>query len=358
MAFNAFEDAKACLSRARKHLKSAPWYLCSAWLLDAGCSHALGQNEAAWRHFQKGLAIAGKKQFDRLVLKEAGRLIHFMAWFKPESIFSSYLKALGAHPRQGPPGQGLQIRMLGRFQVHVEGRKVKHDQWPGSKALLLFQYLALHQSRGFIPKDVLVEMLWPEQNPDKTGKRFNTAMSRLRKLLEPDLPPRAPSAYIQRKNDHYRLSLGSGGDLDITKFRAMAEKALGMDKEVSREAFAAAREAEQLYTGPLLKDGPYQDWCIRLQDETKNLYCRLCRMLTVLCKQNEDLAAGIMYAQKFLKTDPFDESIYRELISFFLADGQYGLAHKTFMDCRKRMQEMDCPLSPQTLDLMKNIPST
>ncbi|MCG8553439.1 MAG: hypothetical protein MI799_23790 [Desulfobacterales bacterium] len=357
MACNAFEDAGACLSRARKHLKSAPWYLCSAWLLDAGCSHALGQNEKAWRHFQKGLAIAGNKQFDRLVLKEAGRLIQVMAEFKPESIFSSYLKALGAHPRRAPARQGLQIRMLGRFQVSVAGRKIEHSQWPGAKALILFQYLAVHQSRGFIPKDVLVEMLWPDQDPDKTGKRFNTAMSRLRKLLEPDLPPRAPSAYIQRKNDHYKLSLGPGGDLDITKFRTMAEKALDIEKGLSRDAFAAAREAEQLYTGPFLKDGPYQDWCIRLQDETKNLYCRLCRMLTVLCKRNKDSAAGIMYAQNFIKTDPFDESIYRELICFFLADGQYGLAHKTFTDCRKRMQEMDCPLSPQTLDLMKNIPS-
>ncbi|WP_321413436.1 BTAD domain-containing putative transcriptional regulator [uncultured Desulfobacter sp.] len=354
MACNAFEDAGACLARARKHLKSTPWYLCSAWLLDAGCCHALGQNEAAWRHFQKGLAIARKKQFDRVVLKETGKLIQVMAEFKPESIFSSYLKALGAY--QPPVRQGLQIRMLGQFQVSVDGRKIEHDQWPGSKALILFQYMAVHHSRGFIPKDVLLEMLWPDQDPNKTGKRFNTAMSRLRKLLEPDLPPRAPSAYIQRKNDHYRLSLGPGGSLDIKKFRTMAEKALKMEKGMSRDAFAVAREAERLYTGPFLKDESYQDWCIRLQDETKNLYCRLCRMLTDLCKKAKEMEPGIMYAQKFLKTDPFDESMYRELICFFLADGQYGLAQKTFTECRKRMQEMDCSLSPQTLDLMKNIP--
>ncbi|WP_020587540.1 BTAD domain-containing putative transcriptional regulator [Desulfobacter curvatus] len=357
MAFNAFEDARACLSQARKHLKPAPWYLCSAWLLDAGCCHSLGQNEAAWRHFQKGLAIARKKQFDRLVLTEAGKLVQFMAEFMPGSIFSSYLKALGARPEPVPSRQGLQVWMLGRFRVSVEGREIEHSQWPGSKALILFQYLAVHQSRGFIPKDVLVEMLWPDQNPDKTGKRFNTAMSRLRKILEPDLPPRAPSSYIQRKNDHYALSLGSGGRLDLIKFRTMAEKALRMEKSSSRDAFAIAREAERLYTGPFLKNGPYQDWCIRLQDETKNIYCRLCRMLTVLCREAKDMDSGIIYAQNFIKAGPFDESMHRELICFFLAGGQYGLAHKTFIACRERMKEMDCPLSPQTLDLMKNIPS-
>lgn len=356
MACNAFEDARPCLVRARKHLKQAPWYLCSAWLLDAGCCHALGQNQAAWRHFQKGLAIARKKQFDRLVLTETGELIQLMAEFRPGTIFSSYLNALSAQPHAALSGQGLHIRMLGRFRVSVDGREIEHSQWPGSKALILFQYLAVHQSRGFISKDVLVEMLWPDQDPDKTGKRFNTAMSRLRKLLEPYLPPRSPSAYIQRKNDHYALSLGTDGSLDIENFRTMAEKALRIEKSKPRDAFVIAREAEQLYTGPFLKDGPYQDWCIRLQDETKNLYCRLCRVLTMLCKKVKDMESGIMYAQNFLNADPFDESMYRELICFFLADGQYGLANKTFLACRKRMKEMDYPLSPQTLDLMKTIP--
>ena len=355
-ACNAFEDASKLLSRARKHLKPMPWHLCSAWLLDAWCCHALGKKKAAWRHFQKGLAIARKKQFDRLVQAEAGGLIQIMAEFRPGTIFSSYIDALGTRPEPAPSRQGLQIRMLCRFRVFVEGREIKYGQWPGAKPLILFQYLAVHQSRGFIPKDVLVEMLWPDQNPDKTGKRFNTAMSQLRKLLEPDLPPRSPSAYIQRKNDHYALSLGPGGSLDLTKFRTMAEKALGMEKITSGAAFDLGRKAERLYTGPFLGDGPYEDWCVRLRDETKNLYCRLCRMLTVLSREIKDTDSGIMYAQNFLKADPFDESMYRQLISFFLTGGQYGLANKAFLDCRKRMKEMDCPLSPQTLDLMKNVP--
>lgn len=355
-ACNAFEDAGACLSRARKHLKPAPWHLCSAWLLGARCCYALGQKEAAWRHFQKGLAIARKKQFDRLVPAEAGGLVQVMARSRPGTIFSSYLKALGSRPEPAPARQGLQIRVLGRFRVSVEGREIEHDQWPGAKPFILFQYLAVHQSRGFIPKDVLVEMLWPDQNPDKTGKRFNTAMSQLRKLLEPDLAPRSPSAYIQRKNDHYTLSLGPGGSLDLAEFRTMAGKALGMEKIRPMAAFDLGGKAEQLYTGPFLKDGPYQDWCIRLRDDTRNLYCRLCRMLTVLCREMKDTDSGIIYAQNFLKADPFDESMYRQLICFFLSGGQYGLANKAFLECRKRMEEMDCPLSPQTLDLMKNIP--
>ncbi len=354
MAKNAFEGARTSLSRARKHLKSTPWHLCSAWLLDARCCHALGQSEAAFRHFKKGVAIARKKQFDRLVLADAGELVPLGAQALSGTIFSAYLETLGRS--SVPARQGLEIRVLGRFRVLVNGREIAHDQWPGAKPLTLFQYLALHQSRGFIPKDVLVEMLWPDQDPDKTGKRFNTAMSQLRRRLEPDLPPRSASAYIQRKNDHYKLFLGPGGRLDLAEFRTLAEKALKMEKITPGAALDLGRQAERLYTGPLLEDGSYQDWIIRLREDTKDLYCRLCRMLTRLCRDLDDPDSGVIYAQNFLKADPFDESMYRKLITFFLDGGKYGLAGKVFMTCREKMKEMDCPVSRQTRDLMKNIP--
>ena len=356
MAGNAFEDACACLARARRHLKPIPWHLCSAWLLDARCCHALGQKEAAWSRFQKGLAIARKKQFDRLVPADAGSLVQVMAQFRPGTIFSSYLETLGAAPVPVRALQGLDVRVLGRFRVFVNGREIAHGQWPGAKPMTLFQYLALHQSRGFIPKDVLVEMLWPDQDPDKTGKRFNTAMSRLRKLLEPDLPPRSASAYILRKNDHYALSFGPEGRLDLAGFRTLAERALKMEKITPGAALDLGRKAERLYTGPLLENSPYQDWCIRLRDDAKDLYCRLCRMLTLLCRAFKDSDSGLMYAQNFLKEDPFDESMYCQLITFFLDSGRYAQAGKAFMACREKMKEMDCHLSQETLDLMKNVP--
>ena len=356
MAGNAFEHACAVLSRARRHLKPIPWHLCSAWLLDARCCHALGREEAAWSCFQKGLAIARKKQFDRLVRADAGDLVQGMAQKRSGSIFSSYLGTLSAGHVQVRALQGLDVRVLGRFRVSVKGRPIEHSQWPGAKSRTLFQYLALHHFRGFIPKDVLVEMLWPDQDPEKTGKRFNTAMSRLRKLLEPDLPPRSPSSYILRKNDHYSLCFGPEGGLDLAQFQDLAKKALGMEKTDPRAALALGRKAERLYTGPLLEDSPYQDWCIRMQDDTKDLYCRLCRMLTLLCRDVKDPDPGVLYAQNCLQADPFDEFMHQQLICFFLESGKYGLAAKAAMTCREKMTQIDCPLSPKTMDLLKKIP--
>ncbi len=358
MASNAFDKALACLSRARKQLKPALYHLCVSWLLDARCCQALGRKEAAVKALKKGLAIAGMKNFDRIVRAEARDLIPLMAGIRAGAIFCAFPGTPGdrLEPEACRPEgnmKGLEIRVLGRFKLIVEGREIDRSQWPGTKPLILFQYLAAHQSKGFISKDVLVEMLWPDQDPDKTGKRFNTAMSQLRKLLEPNLAPRSPSTYIQRKNDLYALSLGPKGSLDLSGFQSTTEKFLGLADKNPKAVLAFGKKTESLYTGPLLDDLPYQDWCIRLRDEIKHLYLRACRKLIKLCRQLKDPDSGIRYAQNFLKADPFDESMYRHLILFFLETGRHGKAHETFLACKERMKEMDCPLSPQTLDLMK-----
>ncbi len=358
MASNAFDKALDCLSRARKYLKPALYHLCTSWLLDARCCQALGRKEAAVKSFQKGLAIAEKKNFDRLVRAEAKDLTPLMAGTRPGAFFSALLEPSGfrSEPEPCRPEadlQGLKIRVLGRFKLWVGKREIDRSQWPGTKSLILFQYLAVHQSKGFISKDVLVEMLWPDQDPDKTGKRFNTAMSQLRKLLEPDLAPRSPSAYIQRKNDLYALSLGHKGGLDLAEFKRMTEKFLGMAGTNPKAVFAFGKKAESLYKGPLLGDLSYQDWCTRLRDEINHLYLRGCRKLIKLCRELKDPDSGIRFAQKFLWADPFDESMYRHLIFLFLETGRHGKARETFLACREKMKEMDCPLSPETLDLMK-----
>ncbi len=229
IAAGSFSQALTCLADTRPHLNAFAYYLCVSWLLGARCSHALGQKKSAWKQFQKGLATARKQHLDRVVLSEAGDLIRDMAAFKPQTVFSPYLARITARP--GPARQGLWIKVLGRFRVSAGSHEIAASDWTSSKSLVLFQYLALHRSKGFIPKDVLVEMLWPDQNPDKAGRRFNTATSQLRKILEPNLPSKAPSAYIQRRKDHYRLCLGPGGRLDLETFRDLAGQAIKMEKK-------------------------------------------------------------------------------------------------------------------------------
>ena len=353
MAAGNFEDACTCLAESRGGLGPAAFYLCLSRLLEARGSHALGRKREAWKHLEKGLAIAEEKGLDPFVLTEAGDLVRAAAASGPAGLSTPYLKELAA--RLEPERPGLRIRVLGTFRVFQGMRRISEADWTSSKALTLFQYLAVHRSAGFIPKEVLVEMLWPDQDPDRTGKRFNTAMSRLRKILEPDLPARAPSAYIRRRNDHYRLSLGEGGSLDLAEFRARAEDALKRVKKDPEAALIPGGEAVDLYGGPLLEDVLYQEWCIRLRRDLTALFCQTCRMMTDLYLRGSDPVSAVVYAEKCLQADPYDESMYLSLISLLLETGQANRARKIFMDCKERMAEIDSPLSPKILALHQKI---
>ena len=353
MAAGSFKQARTCLADTRSSLNPFACYLCVSWLLSARCSHVLGEKDTAWKQFQKGLAAARKRHLDRVVLSETGDLIPEMAALTPQSVFSPYLARITN--RSGLKGKGLRIKVLGRFRVSAGSRDIAASDWTSSRSLVLFQYLALHRPKGFIPKEVLVEMLWPDQDPHRTGRRFNTAMSQLRKILEPDLPARAPSAYIHRRKDQYRLCLGPGGKLDIETFRDLGGQALKMEKKDPRVAVALGRKAVALYTGPLLEEVRYQEWCTRLKEEETARFCRICRMLIHLSRDAGDLSSGILFAEKYLWADPYDESIYQNLIHFLLETGQTGRARAAITACRQRMAELDCPLSPSIQTLEKKI---
>lgn len=355
-----YADAGDCLARNRRFIRPFAYYLFVSWILEARCRYLQGRD--AWPCFQKGLAVARKMGYARFVREEAGDMLEAMAGRGGGSIFAPYLEDLAAEVSPGrnfpavSAAAGLRIRVLGRFRVQVGDREIPDADWTSSKSRLLFQYLAVHREKGYIPRDVLLEILWPDQDASRTGKRFNVAVSRLRKILEPDLAPRSPSAYIRRKKDTYRLSLGPGGSLDFTDFHTRAAAALNHPDSLSKTAVTLGREAAAIYRRPLLEDVLYEDWCIRCREETVTLYCRLLFFLIRYHEATEDVAGAIRYAEALSAADPFNEAVYRQLMVLYAGAGQTALALKTFQTCKARMEEMDCAVSGETLALFRGLP--
>ena len=95
------------------------------------------------------------------------------------------------------------------------GLSFPQEIWKSEKAKALLKYLTLNRNKGYISKDLLLELIWPDQDPDVTSNRFHVALSTIRKTLEPDLPRGKPSSYLLRKGNSYRLEIGSDGSIDI-----------------------------------------------------------------------------------------------------------------------------------------------
>ncbi len=79
----------------------------------------------------------------------------------------------------------------------------------------------------------LIDLLWPAEVPDSAINLIQTYVSRLRRVLEPDRPPRAGSGVVNLAPGGYRLAAGK--QLDVVRFQELVAAA--------REA-AAERPAE------------------------------------------------------------------------------------------------------------------
>ncbi len=71
---------------------------------------------------------------------------------------------------------------------------------------MIFKYLVFNRFGGFLKKEVLMELLWPEEDPVKTAKRFHMALASLRKALEPGILKGIPSSYLSSDRDATALS--------------------------------------------------------------------------------------------------------------------------------------------------------
>ena len=81
--------------------------------------------------------------------------------------------------------RGLQVHFFGKFRVVNGTGEIPSTAWKSRKAKTLFQYLIHSRPRGYTNKEILMELLWPEEDPAITAKRFHVALASLRKTLEP-----------------------------------------------------------------------------------------------------------------------------------------------------------------------------
>ena len=118
--------------------------------------------------------------------------------------------AAGEPDDSGAPTTDLVVRVLGRHEVVVRGRTIGRDGWKSKKALEVLTVLALSE-RGVL-RERVVEDIWPSRDPEKGRTLLRTALSDIRRLLEPDRPAGEPSSFVETREDLLRVD--GSTDLD------------------------------------------------------------------------------------------------------------------------------------------------
>jgi DNA-binding SARP family transcriptional activator len=247
----------------------------------------------------------------------------------------------------------VRISLFGSLTVALGDQDAPARALAGRCAGLL-AYLALGHGRSFTRSELLANV-WPERSSSASMGSFNTALWRLRGLVE--RPPLKPGDLITCDR---RGAIGLNGPgalwLDVAEFERWVSP--GLSKPVDRitdEDIDGLRRGVSLYTADILLDLS-DDWALRERERHRRNYLnalgRLMQLATVR-RQHED---GIRYAQAILDRDALREDVHRDLMRLYLASGQRAQALQQFEHCRDLLRrELAIQPMRETMALYQSI---
>ncbi len=213
----------------------------------------------------------------------------------------------------------LDVRLL----CATEARLGLPLKFPYTKVFALLAYLLLEPGRQ--RREVLTDLLWPQQDEDTARTNLRNAAHALRKLLGPE---RLGSDRL-----HVWFIPRAGDSVDAVQLQGVAASAFtGADAEHVFEQVSGY--SGELMPGFIVPDAPaYMEWL-----DLKRLAFH--QKLLVICEQLMDFfgAAGnsarqIELAQTQTRIDPWNESFHLRLLRLLAEAGRIptALAHFDFM---------------------------
>lgn len=242
------------------------------------------------------------------------------------------------HPQGAAHAGSLEIRVLGGFAVHRDGVPVPASAWRSRQARTLLKVLVARQGRP-IGREELCELLWPDDDPTKTGHRLSVLLSTLRGALDPDRH-HPIEQFVTADAQGIRLATDSA-TLDLADF-------LDDAAEASRLADDGADEgARQLladlvagYQGEAFEEDPYEAWAADVRDHVRAAWVQSLRLAARLSGRTGDIDGAVTSLVRLLGADPYDEPAHRMLVAVLVRARRHGEARRAFERWSRAMAEV------------------
>ena len=243
----------------------------------------------------------------------------------------------------------LAIQLLGEFRVSVGSRAIDERQWTSRQAKRLVKLLALAPHHR-LHRERVIDRLWPDLDPEDGANNLHKLLYTARRILEPDLPPRRASSYLQLRHDLLRLTAPGGLWIDVEAFLAAARAAHELQTP------QAYREALRLYSGDLVLEEHYEDWAIAQQAWLSGLRMTLLVRLAGVQEQSGDFSAAIDTLQQAVASDPVHEEAQGMLMRLLVQTGRRHLALRHYQALRVVLQrELDAEPNARLQALYQDI---
>ena len=256
------------------------------------------------------------------------------------------------------PAYTLHIRSLGGFGVWRGEVEIRDRDWRSIKARQLLQLLLVERGR-MLPRDRIMDMLWPGLEADAAANNLRVTLSRLTKAIEPNRPEGAPTYYVVQQGDTYGFNVDSDHSYDAAEFSAKADQARNMLQRGRRDdAIALYRRAIELYGGTFLPDCLYEDWSVVERERLGLLFTEVSLRLGGMLLVDGQPHEAIGLAWRVLEYDQAQEEAYQLLMRAYGGLGERSTALRLYARCVAALeQDLGVEPMPETVTIYQQIKS-
>jgi DNA-binding SARP family transcriptional activator len=224
----------------------------------------------------------------------------------------------------------------GLHQLEASGQQVTRAAWQSRRARDLLKLLVARRGRP-VPRGVLMEALWPDEDPARVANRLSVALSTIRGVLDPDRRF-ATDEFIAGDNDTVALNLDTV-EVDLERFLALAAEGLAdVERGDVARGLPLLASAGAAYTGDFLEENPYDDWALPAREEARAAYIAVARALARHSGSDPDAVAR--HLLRILELDRYDEEAHLDLVRTLAGSGRHGEAHRHYLTYRRRMDDL------------------
>lgn len=240
------------------------------------------------------------------------------------------------------------VCLLGEFRVLKGGHPISLN---GSKAELLFRCLGLQPEQS-VPRDLILETMWPGHPPNLSGQSLNSLTHSLRKLLGDEIDGDMP---VVHEDGYYRLNQEAGVGVDITWFENLVRTG---DQHASSNNLPVAVsfyvQATQLYRGDLCADTDIH--CVMARERLRAHFLTALAHLADYYFSTSEYDHCLHYAEQLLKHDPCREDAHRLMMRCYVRRGERAQALRQYRLCVDILhEEFDAVPEQQTLLLYDQV---
>lgn len=233
----------------------------------------------------------------------------------------------------------LAVNLLGPMRVMLDGAPVEHFGYDKVRALLA--YLAVE--RGLPQRrEMLAELLWPEQSAGVARTNLRRALSTLRHALgESDDTPLLHT-------DRDSVALNASCNVDVAGFLALLD-ACAMHRHTPGELCTACAErrerAVNLYHGDFLAlfalpdSAAFDEWTLVLRERLHEQAADALARLAAYYEARGDDQRAREVARRWVDLARWDEEAHRFLMRLFERTGQREAALAQYVRCRRLLAD-------------------